>query len=283
MTIARPETNPTAKSMTKPTVAILDMYRGIENMGMANIQSILAYHDFPYRVWDVRGKNEVPNSSYDIYISTGGPGSPFDGEREHWEANYFRLIDKIWNHNQTHERKKYVFFICHSFQMMVRLFEIGDVCKRKSMSFGVFPIHKTQEGEKDTLFQGLADPFYAADFRSYQVTHPNDKNIAALGGTILSLEKVRPSIALDRAIMAMRISPEFIGTQFHPEADPIGMREYFRNPKKREDVVKAHGESKYENILDQLHEEDADSILQTYRHLIPTFLTQSYQAWMMFG
>jgi len=264
------------KNLPKPTVAILDLYNGAKNMGMSNIQQILTKNGFDFEVFDVRAKMEIPNGTHDLYISTGGPGSPYDGEGGEWENRYFNLIDKIWDHNQTNEKKKHIFFICHSFQMMVRHFDIGYVCKRKSMSFGVFPIHKTKEGENDAILKTLADPFFAADFRHYQVVQPKDEKIAELGGAILSLEKVRPHLDFERAIMAMRISPEFFGTQFHPEADPEGMKIYYRNPERRAEVIEQHGENKYDYILNQLDEKDADSILHTYNYLLPAFLTQSY-------
>ena len=104
----------------KIKLAILDMYEGAANEGMRCIKAIAqAQADFvDYKVFDVRSKNEVPDKGYDIYISSGGPGSPFDGEGKEWEANYFKLVDQLWAHNANgYERKKYFFGICHSFQM----------------------------------------------------------------------------------------------------------------------------------------------------------------------
>lgn len=258
-------------------VAILDLYNGVANLGMKNIQAIIHNARMRYEIYDVRGKGELPDGSHDIYISTGGPGSPFDGEGTMWEKNYFNFIEKLWRHNQIYERKKFVFFICHSFQMMVRLFELGEVCKRRSMSFGVFPIHITPEGENDAVFGGLPTPFYAADFRYYQVVQTNENNLKELNGSVLALEKIRPHVSYERAIMAMRISPEFIGTQFHPEADPVGMLDYYSHPEKRLEIIKQHGESKYDYIMDVLDDTNSDSILNTYKHILPAFLRQAKQ------
>lgn len=263
-------------SFSLPKVAILDLYNGIANLGMKNIIHLIHSVGLEYDVYDVRAKNEIPDiEKYDIYISTGGPGSPYDGEGLRWENDYFYLIDEIWNHNQQSENKKYVFFICHSFQMMVRYFNLGEIYKRRSMSFGIFPVHKTEAGETDPLFKNLADPFMVADFRYYQMIHPNMANIEGLGGSILALEKIRPQVSLDRAIMAMRISPEFIGTQFHPEANPEGMRIYYSHPEKRIEIIKQHGEGKYDGIMDLLDDKDSDSIQTTYDYLLPTFLIQA--------
>ena len=42
------------------------------------------------------------------------------------------------------------------------------------MSFGVFPMHRTEEAFNEPVFDGLQDPFYAVDSRSFQVTEPNE-------------------------------------------------------------------------------------------------------------
>lgn len=161
--------------------------------------------------------------------------------------------------------------------MMVRMFELGEVYKRRSMSFGIFPVHITSLGEDDVVLGSLPSPFSVADFRHYQVIHPNENRIKELRGGILALEKIRPHVEYDRAIMAMRISPEFIGTQFHPEANPEGMKDYYSHPEKRIEIIKQHGETKYEGIMESLEDTDADSILGTYKHILPTFLRQARQ------
>jgi homoserine O-succinyltransferase/O-acetyltransferase len=49
---------------------------------------------------------------------------------------------------------------------------------------------------------------FAADFRWWQVTQPNKKVFSELGAEILALEKIRLHVDYERAIMAIRISPE---------------------------------------------------------------------------
>ena len=152
--------------------AIIDLYDNEPNQGMRCLQDIIKETDasekdvnLSYNIYETRYKNEIPGTDYDIYISSGGPGSPFDGEGSDWEKKYFNLLDSIWTHNQTHQRKKYIFFVCHSFQIMARYFKFAEVTDRHSKSFGVMPVHKTEDGENEPLFNGLPDPFHAADFR----------------------------------------------------------------------------------------------------------------------
>ncbi|MEM9261926.1 MAG: GMP synthase, partial [Bacteroidota bacterium] len=68
--------------MSTARLAILDMYDGTPNQGMRCIQEIVeAYRNHvQYEVFDVRGTAEVPGLDFDIYIATGGPGDPRDGD-----------------------------------------------------------------------------------------------------------------------------------------------------------------------------------------------------------
>ncbi|TAH18672.1 MAG: GMP synthase [Cytophagales bacterium] len=271
-----------AKKHTK--IAVLDLYNNVPNQGMRCIKEIISSQDtvlgesLSYDIYDTRYKNELPKAQdYDIYISTGGPGSPFDGEGLAWEKNFFALIDNLWNHNQQHtDRKKYMFFICHSFQMMCRFFQLAYITKRKSTSFGIFPVHKIHHADRDVILGDLPEPYYAVDSRDWQVIQPIEKNLHTLGAKVISIEKDRPHVNLERATMAIRISDEFFGTQFHPEADPIGMSMYFQQEEKRKQIIENHGEEKYNSMITHLN--DPDKISMTYSKVIPNFLTNAVLA-----
>jgi len=261
-------------------IAILDLYEGHVNQGMRCIREIIntwAEHhqlNVTFDEFDVRVKEEVPDTSYHIYISTGGPGSPLDTIGNSWEQQYFKWLQSIeeWNKNEANP-PKHVFFICHSFQLICRHYAIGNVCKRKSTSFGVFPVHQLQEGEEEIIFEGLKDPFYVVDSRDYQVIEPNHARLRELGAKILAIEKNRPHVPYERAIMAIRFNDYFIGTQFHPEADAIGMRLYLQTEEKKATVIANHGEAKWESMVEQLG--DPDKILWTYTCILPNFLNNA--------
>jgi homoserine O-succinyltransferase len=259
-------------------IAILDLYEGQENQGMRCIHAIIknwaSDNNFNVSVkeFDVRLKNEVPGLDYDVYISTGGPGSPLESEGSNWEKHYFewlRIIEN-WNNDENSFPKKHVFFICHSFQLVCRYYKLGSVCKRKSTSFGVFPVHLMHEGGYEPVFEGLKNPFYAVDSRDYQVIEPNHPRIQGMGGRILALEKERPHVPFERAIMAIRFNEYFMGTQFHPEADAIGMSLYLQREDKKKTVIENHGEEKWISMIDHLN--DPDKILYTNKHILPNFL-----------
>jgi len=261
-------------------VAILDLYDGVANEGMRGFRDILerykAQHNLnlSYQVFDVRGEAEVPDTSFDAYISSGGPGSPLDSEGSEWENKYFGLIDKLEDHNLGNSQdKKHVFFVCHSFQLMCRKYGLGEIGLRRSPSFGVLPVHQTADGVKDHVFEGLADPFYTVDSRSWQVINPDMEKLNALGMQLLALEKERPYVDLPRAMMAIRFNEYFFATQFHPEADAHGMSMLLQRNDKKADVIAEHGEAKYNEMLERL--EDPDKIVHTQRTMIPNFLDEA--------
>lgn len=258
-------------------IAILDMYEGYENQGMRCLREIINQFGeinhlaMEWDEFDVRLKNETPDTSYDIYISSGGPGSPLESEGSEWEKAYFGWLDTIeqWNSNTDNQQKKYVFFICHSFQLVCRYWKLANVCKRNSTAFGVFPIHLLEDGQSEPVFNGLNDPFYAVDSRDWQVIEPR-MDILYKGAKILCIEKERVHVPLERAIMAIRFNDYFFGTQFHPEADAVGMSMYLQREEKKKTVIENHGYEKWESMLAHLN--DPDKISWTYSHILPNFL-----------
>ena len=265
-------------------IAILDLYDGHANEGMRCILDILQQskdlHQIPleWKIFDVRQKLEIPDSSFDLYISSGGPGSPTESEGSTWDTLYFEWLQSIvvWNNNVLNLRKKFIFFICHSYQLACRFFRIGQVTKRRSTAFGVFPVHMLENAASEPIFSGLNDPFYGVDSRDYQVIQPDIAAIHAIGAQMLCLEKERPHVELERAIMAIRFNPYMIGTQFHPEADPEGMSRHLLKKEKKSIVIQQHGEEKWASMIEQLN--DPEKIKMTYSHILPNFILQSIAA-----
>lgn len=262
-------------------VAILDLYEGAANQGMRCIRTILKEWseandlDLHTDEFDVRLQNTVPDTSYDIYISTGGPGDPLITRFDDWDISWCRWLNEMerWNNNPDTVQKKYIFFICHSFQLACRYFNAGLVCKRKSTSFGVFPVHMLVDGRNEEVFHGLKDPFYAVDSRDFQVIQPNIALLEEMGASLLCIEKSRPHIPLERAVMAIRFNDYMIGTQFHPEADAPGMLMYLKTEEKRKTVIENHGEAKLNSMIEHL--EDPDKIVWTHSHVLPNFLNSA--------
>ncbi|OCX50817.1 GMP synthase [Mucilaginibacter sp. PPCGB 2223] len=261
-------------------VAIIDLYDNYPNQGMRNFVELVERYrnqhrvNLVYQIFDLRAKHEIPDTSFDVYISSGGPGSPIDTADTEWERLYWELIDAISVHNASGSlNKKHVLFVCHSFQLMCRRYGLGVVNMRQSESFGIMPVHQTGAAASEFLFEGLADPFFAVDSREWQVIHPNEEKFREIGATLLAIEKERPHIDLPRAMMAIRFNEYFFGTQFHPEADPIGMRAHMLDEERKQSMIEEYGQKKYDNMLNELN--NPDQILLTHNTIIPNFLYQA--------
>lgn len=263
--------------------AILDLNDGHPNQGMRCIKEVVHRWandkniEIEYDVFDVRQKNQLPDMSYDIYISSGGPGDPLSTRFDDWDINWNKWLGDItrWNENPGNIQKKYVFLICHSFQLACRYFNAGLVCKRRSTSFGTFPIHILADAVFDPVFKNLKNPFYAVDSRDFQLIQPNHDVLHKMGAYITCIEKERPHVPYERAVMGIRFNEFIFGTQFHPEADAEGMTKHFQSPEKRETVINNYGETKLDSMLEHLH--DPDKIMWTNIHLIPNFLNEAYE------
>jgi len=264
--------------MKAARLAILDMYEGLPNQGMRCIKEILSQFGdvVEWEIFDVRSLAEVPDLSFDIYISTGGPGNPSDGDGI-WDVKYYKWLEAVWQWNLNPENsRKHVFLICHSFQMACLHFDLAAVSRRKSVSFGTFICHITEEGRDEPLFEGLDNPFYVADFRDFQLTQPDEDRFESMGAKIVALEKVRPHVPLERALMAVRFSDEIFGSQFHPEADSEGMLKHFLDPERRQKIIKEHSEEKYLQMIEHLN--DPGKIGLTHDIILPLFLQRALRS-----
>ncbi len=252
-------------------IAVLDMNNGEPNLGLKSITDLLdqrfSYAD--YQVFDVRQHRQVPDLNYDIYISSGGPGHPMDGSAQ-WGPAYFDLCDALRHHNEVHEDKKHVFFICHSFQIACAHYGIGKISRRPRPSFGLFPARQTEEGFKDPIFRELPNPFCIADFRRYQVLKPNFDRLEAINGEILAIEHEARLPHTSSALMAFRIGECIYGAQFHPEAYPEGMLRHITEADRREQIIEDHGATVYEAMMVQLR--DPTKLTLTYEKVLPEFL-----------
>jgi len=251
-------------------IAIIDMYDGTPNVGMACIGAILEDWSRKNNItvsintYNLREHCALPDMRYDIYISTGGPGSPLDSKGSNWDNLYTEWLEKAL------EQKKWLLLICHSFQIACRHFNIGSISLRRKRQIGILPVHPLIQ---DSIFNGLNDPFYTLESRYYQITEPNDIQIEKMGAAIIALEKERPTIPLERAIMGVKFNEQMYGVQFHPEGAPQILNQYFNDPTTKQSIINEFGLEKWEGIMKQL--EDDQEIEQTFSHFIPNFLNKA--------
>lgn len=254
-------------------IAIIDMYDGNVNVGMKCIELLLSHWSqdrntsYEYQIFKLRNCCEIPDHNFDAYISTGGPGSPLDSVGEQWDTLYTIWLDQMWT------LKKPVFLICHSFQIACRHFNLGKISLRKSRQIGILPVHPLEDND---LFQGLEDPFYTLESRFYQITEPNDTLINTMGASITCLEKIRPEVPLERAIMGIQFNENMAGVQFHPEGEYHILLNYFNEDKIKSSMVEEFGIEKWDRMIENLN--DPQKIKSTYHTIIPNFLDKALKA-----
>ncbi len=263
--------------------AIIDLYDDYPNQAISSFQHILNTYAVKHgvsistTVFDLRGKNEVPGTGFDVYLSSGGPGSPIDSEGSDWENNYWNLVEAIDKHNKSAAAdKKHVLFVCHSFQLMCRYYQLGDVNERTSESYGIMPTVKTEAGKTDPVLKGLDDNYYIFDSRQWQVVNPDMNRFEEIGATLVSIERERANPTNPRALMAIRFSPYFFATQYHPEVDPTDMKDRLLHCGDKEHMIEEYGEDKFNEIFHDL--DDPAKLKVTYDTLIPQFLAQALGA-----
>lgn len=268
-------------------IAILDMNNGARNIGIRNIKRIISNFSYLIKLYNsqiefvvdhyhVRDKGEVPNTSYDIYIGSGGPGSPLDDSGAEWEMRFFGLLDQLLSHNETRDNKKFFFGICHSFQLMVKKFEIARITRREKRNLGIVPIFKTPEGKLDPIFEGLHEKFYAFDNRDWQATDPNDRVLRNHRIELLSYDGTEE--AAGKGITGIRFSDEMEAVQFHPEAEKNGILMRFTHPDEMQHIIGLLGRDKYDELLASL--ENPNKLVRTYKTVLPGFLLRSYNRLM---
>lgn len=75
--------------------------------------------------------------------------------------------------------------------------------------------------------------------------------------------------------MGIRVSPEIVGVQFHPEADRQSMLVHFQKPEIRDKVIRNKNKDKYNIILHRL--EDPVYLRPTRRTVLPNFLNHAVE------
>ena len=59
-----------------------------------------------FQIFDIRGKKEFPSvDKFDIYISTGGPGNPLEGDGN-WDLMWYDFINQLTEWNKEQKIKK---------------------------------------------------------------------------------------------------------------------------------------------------------------------------------
>jgi GMP synthase-like glutamine amidotransferase len=266
-------------------VCLVDMNNGHVNQAMRCLRGIVAQFfervrrynpDVPCELGEVSPRNtsnSVPDD-YDFYISSGGPGSPYDGDGMPWVTDYGRFVDGVVESSITSGgAQRSLFAICYSFEMVIRHLEVAAVVPRVDRKFGVMPVYMTQEGQDHPLLKAFGDRLFAFEHRNWEAVDLDLRKLAALGGKLLARES-RDGVSKGRAILGLDVAPGVEAVQFHPEADRPGVMNWISRPEQAAAFKATYGEVTYQAMLKTL--DDPKRLARTYALVIPGWLARKF-------
>jgi homoserine O-succinyltransferase/O-acetyltransferase len=221
-----------------------------------------------------RDTNHPVPRDCDLYLSSGGPGSPFDGDGMAWADDYGRFSETVVDSAaRGGEGQQAVFAICYSFEMVIRHFKLAHIAPRSERKFGVMPIYTTAEGQRHPLFAPFGDRLFAFEHRNWEAIDLDEARLRSLGGTLLARES-RDGVSKGRALLALEVAPGIEAVQFHPEADRPGVMNWVARPEQAAAFKATYGEMTYQAMLRTL--DDPRRLARTYALVIPGWLSRRF-------
>jgi len=217
--------------------------------------------------------NPVPRDC-DLYLSSGGPGSPFDGDGQPWLDDYGRFSDHVAESAaRGGAQRRGLLAICYSFEMVLRHFELARIGPRAERKFGVMPIYTTAEGQRHPLLAAFGDRLFAFEHRNWEAVELDEARLRALGGHLLARES-RDGVSKGRALLALDVAPGIEAVQFHPEADRPGVMNWVARPEQAAAFKAVYGEVTYQAMLRTL--DDPRRLARTFALVIPGWLVRQF-------
>jgi GMP synthase-like glutamine amidotransferase len=273
--------------MAAPTLklCLVDMNNGVKNEATRCFKRLFesftlavreANPGLDVRLRHVQPRNlgELPGQDADLILSSGGPGSPFDGYEDPWCTGYRHFLDSVVERNlQAPGQAPGVFVVCHSFEIAVNHFQVATMSKREALKFGVFPSYPTEVGQR-TLFEAFGDRLFTWEHRSWEALDLDVRRLSELGGKLLATESREGGVDKGQAVTALHFAPGIVGTQFHPEADRPGVIAWINRSEHAAALRDAYGNSLYERMMKTLA--DPTRLGKTFALLIPGWLTRRF-------
>jgi GMP synthase-like glutamine amidotransferase len=278
---------PMGPALAPLRVCIVDMNAGHANQAMRCFRGLVgdfferaraANPTLPCDVVEVSPRNtddRLPRDA-DIYISSGGPGSPFDGDGTEWLADYARFLDGFAERASRGEGDPQAYFgICFSFELLVHHFKVASLQKKAHRKFGIMPVYPTTDGQRHPLYEPFGDRLFAFEHRNWEVVDVDDARMAALGGQVLARES-RDGHSKGRSVVSFAIGSGIEGVLFHPEADRAGVMNWLSRPEEAEAFRSAYGDKTYQAMLRTV--DDPARLARTYSLFVPGWLTRKFNA-----
>lgn len=215
----------------------------------------------------------IPRTA-DLYIGSGGPGSPFEGEGTEWSKDFGEFCDGlVTSHQGPAEAHRSIFAICYSFELVVMHFGVCEVAPRSERKFGVMPIYTTSEGRHHPLLRAFGDRLFAFEHRNWEAVDLDSRKLSSLGGSVLARES-RDGFSKGRALLGLEVAPGVEAVQFHPEADRAGVMNWVARPEQAAAFREQYGELTYQAMLRTL--DDPRRLARTYALVIPGWMARRF-------
>jgi len=268
-------------------VCLLDMNQGCPNQAMRCFGVILesfferVAQGNPHVHTEVlvvqpRNQPELPPPGYDLYIASGGPGSPFEHDHDRLFTHLRNFFDRIVDANlKAPGVPPALFGVCYSFELLVRHFAVAAMTRRKDRKFGVMPVYMTEAGQKHPLTAPFGDRLFAFEHRNWEAVDLDQRVLRDVGGCVLACES-RDGISKGRALLALEFAPGVEGTQFHPEADREGVISWVSDQEEAHAFVQVYGPQTYQRMIKTL--DNPQRVAKTFALMLPGWLKRKFNA-----
>jgi GMP synthase-like glutamine amidotransferase len=276
-------------------LGLVDMNNGVKNEAIRCFHRILggfkervqrANERVEIVVTHVQPRNlqEAAPRECDLYLSTGGPGSPFDGYDDHWCTKYRDFLDSLIDEAlRGHDDPRAALVVCHSFEIAIAHTRVAKMVRRPTRKFGMMPVYPTPAGLRSPLLAQFGERFFAWEHRDWQAVGLDRARLAEIGGELWATESRvdAETLALlpDTAhkgdgLLVFRFASNLEGTQFHPEADKDGALAWLLRPEQTKAAIDAYGELTYQRMLKSL--DDPERLERTFERFIPGWLVRKF-------
>lgn len=267
-------------------ISLVDMNNGVPNEAIRCFRRILASFTARVRAANPRltlqldhvqprNLGELPSHHVDLFLSSGGPGSPHEGWDQRWCTGYRTFLD--WMMDASVHRPDCPpagFLVCHSFEIAVQHFQFATMEHRGDLKFAIFPAYVTTEGRRTGYLAPFEDRLFIWEHRHWQAVAMDEERVASQGGALLATES-RPGRAdKGHGLLGFRFGPGLDGTQFHPEADRPGVLAWIDRPEHASALKDRYGHSLYDRMMRTLS--DPARLARTYALLLPGWLTERF-------
>jgi GMP synthase-like glutamine amidotransferase len=270
-------------------ISLVDMNNGVANQATRCFRRIVDAFgqrvrernpglDVTFTHVQPRNLGELPPGDTDLLLSSGGPGSPYDGFDAAWCTGYRKFLDHVIEKNlKDPTSAPKALLVCHSFQLAVLHFGVATMEQRATKKFGLMTAYMTDAGEQADFLSPFGYRLFCWEHRNWEAIDLDAKRLKELDGEVYATEThaSHPQHKYKGdALLALRFAAGIEGTQFHPEADKPGVMAWVEKPESQDALRIAYGETLLEKMKTSLG--NPERLAKTFALLIPGWLTHRF-------